>query len=582
MLIKDVRKEFYDYVITSRSRLLVLVGYDLDSISATKILQYLLECHRIQYTIIPVKDKHQLLQSFQEHRDGLNACLLINIGNTFHVGEWLMPANTCRIFICDTRRPINVFNAYASDVYLMTDITGLNSFTDEANIIPAYDDIFTDSDDDLDDEDIDRRQLSLQELEKRRSKKKNRYQWETKRNKLLFDYTEKTYCSYSTALLIFDLSWKLSKDNNDLLWLAILGVSDQMINVKISQQKYDEQYQYIKEAMTRLKNIRGEPTIALNRIVTNADQNVITNHNHLKITYEKDLKLSLYRHWSLYDSLRHTMYISNKFKIWRLRGHKRLLAFLAELGLPLSQCKQKFSSMDLELRSNVKQWIEDLSNKYQLQSIIGYTFIASRGFKDKYNCNDMAFAVRALLESADKDKRANQKFFDAIDSLSWNNIQLLEKGLDLAKLQLSAILKQVQIIVDSKQIQLLNDALWYVIISETTPDANFFCYSGCLNQLSQYVLHALAATNPKSKKSVCLPLVMISPNPNRSGMAMACGIPPIKTIHKAENFFSEVYVHINRRLKDFQLEHDLVDPCVAHLPYTQALTFLNELAVLFA
>ena len=341
-----------------------------------------------------------------------------------------------------------------------------------------------------------------------------------------------------------------------------------------------QQYHYIREAMTRLKNIRGEPTIALHNSSTNGEQSVVTNNNFLTINYEKDLKLCLYRHWSLYESLRHTMYISSKFKIWKLRGHKRLLAFLAELGLPLSQCKQKFSSMDLELRNNIKQWIEDLSVKYQLQQIIGHSFNANRGFKNKYNCNDVALGARALLESVDRDKRHNQKFFDAIDCLSSNNVMLLEKGMDLAKLQLEAILKQVQIVVDARQIQILNDVLWYTIIPESMPDATLFCHPGCLNLLSQYILHALVATNPKSKKSIRLPLILIAPNPKRPGQAMACGVPPINSISNGLNFFSTAYSQIKDKLRDCHIEHDLVDPCIAHLPYAQANSFLNELSLL--
>lgn len=57
---------------------------------------------------------------------------------------------------------------------------------------------------------------------------------------------------------------------------------------------------------------------------------------------------------------------------------------------------------------------------------------------------DVALAARALLESASKDRRRNQKFLDAVDSLSWTNVDLLEHGIELAKVQLVAIMKQVK------------------------------------------------------------------------------------------------------------------------------------------
>src|ERR1700761_7828344 len=99
MFVKDSKKEFYELVISTRSRLLVYASYDLDSICATKILQYLLECDHIQHTIIPINDKQELLRSFRDHSDGLKVVLLINIGITFDVLEFLSPEPDVRIFI---------------------------------------------------------------------------------------------------------------------------------------------------------------------------------------------------------------------------------------------------------------------------------------------------------------------------------------------------------------------------------------------------------------------------------------------------------------------------------------------------
>ena len=233
MFVKDSKKEFYEYVMSTKSRLLVYASYDLDSICATRILQYLLECDHIRHTIIPIADKQELLRSFRNHSDGLKVVLLINIGNSFDILEFLSPEPTVRIFICDTRRPVDVYNAYHDkQVSILTVITGLNSVDDEIKSIPKYEQLFWDSDDE--DEDVDVRQLSLEQLKKRRDKKR----WEDERRSLTFNYSQFTHCSHSSALLMFDLSWKLSKDNNDLLWYAIIAVSDQMITGKINETKF--------------------------------------------------------------------------------------------------------------------------------------------------------------------------------------------------------------------------------------------------------------------------------------------------------------------------------------------------------
>ena len=49
-------------------------------------------------------------------------------------------------------------------------------------------------------------------------KKVKKRQWLQERDKILFDYYEYSYYGTSVAVTVYELAWKLSKDNNDLLW----------------------------------------------------------------------------------------------------------------------------------------------------------------------------------------------------------------------------------------------------------------------------------------------------------------------------------------------------------------------------
>ena len=119
----------------------------------------------------------------------------------------------------------------------------------------------------------------------------------------------------------------------------------------------------------------------------------------MKLSYNEELNLNLYRHWSLYESLRHTDYTAAKFKIWKLTDKgNQLDEFLAELGLPKMQCEQKFNSMDLELRTNVTEIFKEKVGKYGLEDITYNSFTAAFGFRHKFCAADVAHAVRALLE----------------------------------------------------------------------------------------------------------------------------------------------------------------------------------------
>lgn len=44
------------------------------------------------------------------------------------------------------------------------------------------------------------------------------------------------------------------------------------------------------------------------------------------------LSLALYRHWTVEQSLRHSMYTAVRLKLWTIRGEKRLHQLLAEMG----------------------------------------------------------------------------------------------------------------------------------------------------------------------------------------------------------------------------------------------------------
>lgn len=80
--------------------------------------------------------------------------------------------------------------------------------------IPNYEDIFKDDTDDESEEDDRQTRFDETKILKRRERRL----WEEKRNKILFEYTQYSYYGPSTALQMFELAWKLSRDTNDLLW----------------------------------------------------------------------------------------------------------------------------------------------------------------------------------------------------------------------------------------------------------------------------------------------------------------------------------------------------------------------------
>lgn len=570
MFIRDLRREFYDLVV--KTKVLVMVSYDTDAICALKILQFLFETDNVQYTVIPVANVADVVATFNTHKNNIQSVVLINAGSSFDVIEDLDVDSESKInvFIADSHRPINHFNIFRdSQVYL------LMSEADNDRV-PAYEDVINDESESEDDEDIDLEQLSTAELERRQQRKADRMKWAMRAAKLIGEYYESSYFGNSVAETFFNLAWKLSRDSNQLLWYSIIGVFDQFVNEKIDSDRFLHYTASLQSHVSRLSHLRDERATGVLAELNQANSADSASGDNgptqlknqaLSLTHLEDLRLVLYRHWSVYESMRHTISVCSRFRVWTPRGHKQLLEFLAELGIPLTHAKQKFNSMEMEFKKHLQEWIEGLVDKYQLQHLIGSNFIACKGYKFKYSAADVALAVRALLESGERDKTPNEKFLQALDSLSWSQTELLESGIELAKTQLIAILKQVHHILDLNTIQKAGPFV-YCILTESTPDVRIFGHPAVLMNLARFLLHAFVAKT-KFGNAKALPLVVIVPDLGQPGTGLVTGIPPIDA-KSPRNFFGEAFKQLTELEKvRFNVTSEFYDQCVARIPFNE-------------
>lgn len=186
MYVTDLRKDFFD-VIKSHERVLVVANFDVDSVCAVKILQWLLKCDHVTYTLVPVRGKTDLIEAFKDNvgnsndTDGgttVKYVVMINCGGTFDIVDFFDPPEDVVIFVADSHRPTDVCNIYSDDqVRLLMkpdeDEGKLNNASCIISMVerigkdfnpttfchfiisdvPEYDDIFKDSDDEMDDGD---------------------------------------------------------------------------------------------------------------------------------------------------------------------------------------------------------------------------------------------------------------------------------------------------------------------------------------------------------------------------------------------------------------------------------------------
>ncbi|XP_034235913.1 cell division control protein 45 homolog [Thrips palmi] len=567
MYIENIVEGFYNLV--NGSRVLLFVNYDIDAICAVRILQYLFRCDSILFTVVPVSGVQELRQAYEENCEEVKFVVLVNCGGTVDIVELLEPEDSVIFFLLDSHRPTDLCNVFSSS---QVRIIG-KADPDEG--IPDFDDVFREDSDDEDDENsgeesdpeesraAKRMRMSEEAILKRRDQRL----WNDKRNRIVFNYTQFSYYGKSSAVQMFELAHCLSKDNADLLWCAIVGVTEQYLLGKVEKQQYVLETGTLQGYVSKLNhNMEEEPTEASAAPVTVA-----------RISYIKDLQLALYRHWTVEASLRHSMYSACKLKLWTLKGERKLHELLVDMGLPLIQSRQNYCAMDMVLRQEFHSMIEKLADKYNLDQLVFASFILQHGFRNKFCASDVVYSMLALLESTSRERSAQDCFVEAMDALSKSKKHLLEDGIEKAKQMLISIFKMVQSALDMQMVVSAGPFL-YFIIQEGALNARLFSHPHTLISLAQFILQAYVML--KTKKATNLPLIVSAPLNVEEGTCLVVGIPPVAE-DSPKNFFGKAFEQAAEKT-NARAQLDYFDSSVMKLKTEDRSKFFDALAALLS
>ncbi|GCC28652.1 hypothetical protein chiPu_0007084 [Chiloscyllium punctatum] len=285
------------------------------------------------------------------------------------------------------------------------------------------------------------------------------------------------------------------------------------------------------------------------------------------------LRLALYQHWSLYESMCNSSYTYSNLKLWSIQGLKRLQEFLADMGLPLKEVRQKFNSMDISLKENLQEMIEESATKFGMKDIRMQTFSVHFGFKNKFLASDVVYSAASLLENLEKDN-GNENFIEALDSLSRSNPDKLQQGLELAKQQLRAIHQTVASCICTNLV-ISQGPFLYCYLQEGTPDVKIYSKPICLKLLCKHLLKCFVRST-KNKRCKVLPLVIAAPMDLQKGTVIVIGIPPETESSDKKNFFGKAFEKAAESTSSRTL-HDHFDTSIIELKTEDRSKFLDAL-----
>jgi cell division control protein 45 len=243
--------------------------------------------------------------------------------------------------------------------------------------------------------------------------------------------------SYSEpiASMMYSLASELGREDNDTLWLTIVGVSSMELygrsatGTSISVKKSSDAHAsgWLGARGSRIRQLLRDEVRRLNPPDLD-DRNSLPEISGLipttarsptdtSIRLSPEPKFLLVRHWSLYDSMLHSPYLSARLHVWTDSGRKRLHKLLAKMGVSLVQCKQSYTHMDMELKRGLRRQLLKFSAQYGLDDLVpatnadgsdvggdkeGWGFVRSWGWRATLSAQDVGVVVGAILEVGKK------------------------------------------------------------------------------------------------------------------------------------------------------------------------------------
>ena len=392
--------------------------------------------------------------------------------------------------------------------------------------------------------------------------------------------------SYSDPVssLVYNLASELGREDNDLLWNAIVGVSSLELYGRtgsgvglnpLSAQggsagwngnRGEQIRSVLRDEVRRLNPITDASNGARDAMMGEASGVIPTS---ARSATDKSIRLSpeprflLLRHWSLYESMLHSPYLSAKLHIWSDAGQKRLAKLLAKMGVSLSECKQRYTHMDMELKRGLRERLLKFAPHYGLDGLVppvgrsgdmkdGWGFVRCWGWKACLSAIDAGVILGAILEVGDA-KNLNQSSFDSsnfvgtqdhseipsstqeqqdlaqehITSRFWTaydalgSIDKLVDHISTAQHLHRAILRTGTQLIEKKQIRHLR-AFRMAVVKEG-PDVQLFTHPGALTKLALWIAEAIVELNGTKGKNKGSELVMAGLDDSR-GLYVVVGL----------------------------------------------------------
>jgi cell division control protein 45 len=337
----------------------------------------------------------------------------------------------------------------------------------------------------------------------------------------------------SIAGLMYGLASDLGREDNDLLWHAIVGLTSLTVQMRITLDMYAILYREFKDEVTRLNAPAVAPANGL-------ASNHVKSPSDFSIRAESEYRFMLFRHWSLHDAMLHSPYLGAKMKVYSQAGQKSLAKLFAKMGMSLTQCRQVYTHMDMDLKHNLRVKLTKFAPQYGLDELTMDSFVRHWGYKCTLSASDVCYALTALLESGTnsflKNGHANlgngvhkeveervsrteqevdfvesdireewvSNFYEAYDAM--DNVDALRHALPTSMSLQRAIVATGTALIDKREIRSLRSFRMAVV--KEGPHMRIFTHPLALAKLAHWIAGAIDESEREKGRTKHLPFVI--------------------------------------------------------------------------
>ena len=511
---------------------LVLAAAEADGICAAHILTSILRLEGVAYTLQSIDTYSELETVLKTLRASVRTVVLLNCGavvdlTTHELGDVVL-------IVIDSHRPIHHRNVKEpARILVLDDDLGrggyfpLEAMEDEPDAgSDLIEDILFSDDEDED-----------------QPNKRPRLAGAAERKKILREYYEGFYYASPSSLVLYALAADMGYATQQLLWLACVGLASYVESGHFSLHLFHTIAQDVENHYLN-QGIENQGDAA----------NTSGGGGSTGLKFHEDLRLTMYRHWSLFEAMCHTPYVYSKLELHRDHGHGTMQKLLVFAGLAPTNYRQNFSSMSHSARQLVRS--EKFKKKcalFGLDEIKAYTFVRTVRMQDldrpslmlnELTASDMYF----MIATAVRTRGFNFAMDVAANAAPLTEMhEAITKALDVHK----DVVSQARLILDMRAWRMVDGFRFSVIENPISP-----VFQESPPAIRWLALFLMTVLQQRNRAAGAVPLLLCVKN-GASYVCLGCDPQDTKSefVFRFRNACDSTAVKIQLNSFDFALAH---------------------------